>query len=102
MSPRKKKIAPAAPETPVTRTPGTNKSSATKRPKLYTPSQVAAIYSVDPKTVSRWAAGGKIDSVVTPAGTHRIPDHVLHSSGVCRKCETLKTAQGACECTANG
>jgi hypothetical protein len=102
MAPRKKKAAAPAPAAPAARTPGTNKSSATKKPKLYTPSQVAAIYSVDPRTVTRWAQGGHIDSVMTPAGTHRIPEHVLHSSGVCRKCETLKTAQGACECTSNG
>lgn len=38
---------------------------------LLTPSEVAAMLRVDPKTVTRWAAAGKIDSIRTPGGHHR-------------------------------
>jgi len=39
-------------------------------PELLTPAEVGALLKVDPKTVSRWAAAGKIDSIRTP-GNHR-------------------------------
>jgi excisionase family DNA binding protein len=39
--------------------------------KLMTSGEVAQIFRVDPKTVTRWAAGGKIESVTTPGGHHR-------------------------------
>lgn len=38
---------------------------------LLTPAQVARILYVDPKTVTRWAKAGKIDSVLTPGGQRR-------------------------------
>jgi excisionase family DNA binding protein len=38
---------------------------------LYTPGEVAAIFRVDPKTVTRWAAAGRITSIRTPGGHRR-------------------------------
>jgi excisionase family DNA binding protein len=38
---------------------------------LLTPSEVARIFRVDPKTVSRWAIAGKIGSVRTLGGHRR-------------------------------
>lgn len=37
---------------------------------LLTPAEVARMFHVDPKTVTRWASSGKIRSVRTP-GNHR-------------------------------
>jgi excisionase family DNA binding protein len=39
-------------------------------PNLLTPGEVAALFRVDPKTVTRWAAAGKISSIRT-LGEHR-------------------------------
>lgn len=33
--------------------------------------EVAALFGVNPKTVTRWAKRGKLHSIVTPGGTHR-------------------------------
>lgn len=41
------------------------------RGRLLTPSEVAALFRVDPKTVTRWAKAGRLDSVRTPGGHHR-------------------------------
>lgn len=38
---------------------------------LLTPGEVASLFRVDPKTVSRWAAAGKIPSITTPGGHRR-------------------------------
>ena len=39
--------------------------------KLLTPSEVAAIFRVDPKTVTRWAKAGKLNSIRTLGGHRR-------------------------------
>lgn len=39
--------------------------------RLLTPSEVAALFRVDPKTVTRWAAAGRLASVRTPGGHRR-------------------------------
>jgi excisionase family DNA binding protein len=39
--------------------------------RLLTPAEVAAMFRVDPKTVARWAAAGRIGSVRTPGGQRR-------------------------------
>lgn len=39
--------------------------------KLLTPSEVAAIFRVDPKTVTRWAKVGKLSSIRTLGGHRR-------------------------------
>lgn len=38
---------------------------------LLTPGEVAALFRVDPKTVTRWAAAGRIGSIRTPGGHRR-------------------------------
>jgi excisionase family DNA binding protein len=39
--------------------------------RLLTPGEVAALFRVDPKTVTRWAAAGRIGSIRTPGGHRR-------------------------------
>lgn len=41
------------------------------RRDLLTPGEVARILRVDPKTVTRWATQGRIQSVRTPGGHRR-------------------------------
>lgn len=36
-----------------------------------TPGEVAVMFRVDPKTVTRWAAAGKVESIRTPGGHRR-------------------------------
>ncbi|KGI82614.1 MerR family transcriptional regulator [Actinopolyspora erythraea] len=38
---------------------------------LLTPGEVAAMFRVDPKTVTRWATAGRIGSIRTPGGHRR-------------------------------
>ena len=45
--------------------------SASERLELLTPSEVARMFRVDPKTVTRWAAAGKLRSVRTLGGHRR-------------------------------
>ena len=39
--------------------------------RLMTPGEVATMFRVDPKTVTRWAAAGRIGSIRTPGGHRR-------------------------------
>ncbi len=39
--------------------------------RLLTPGEVAALFRVDPKTVTRWASAGRISSIRTPGGHRR-------------------------------
>lgn len=39
--------------------------------RLLTPGEVAALFRVDPKTVTRWAIAGRIGSIRTPGGHRR-------------------------------
>lgn len=39
--------------------------------QLLTPSEVAALFRVDPKTVTRWAKAGKLASIRTLGGHRR-------------------------------
>lgn len=39
--------------------------------RLLTPGEVAALFRVDPKTVTRWAAAGRMGSIRTPGGHRR-------------------------------
>ena len=47
------------------------KASGADRDRLLTPGEVAAMFRVDPKTVTRWAAAGRIGSLRTPGGHRR-------------------------------
>ena len=42
-----------------------------ERSRLLTPGEVALLFRVDPKTVTRWAAAGRISSIRTPGGHRR-------------------------------
>jgi excisionase family DNA binding protein len=46
---------------------------------LLTPAEVAAIFRVDPKTVTRWAAAGRITSIRTPGGHRRFRESEVRS-----------------------
>ncbi|APU12571.1 excisionase family DNA binding protein [Actinoalloteichus hoggarensis] len=39
--------------------------------RLLTPGEVATMFRVDPKTVTRWATAGRIGSIRTPGGHRR-------------------------------
>lgn len=41
------------------------------KPDLMTPGEVAAVFKVDPKTVTRWAKAGKISAFRTLGGHRR-------------------------------
>jgi excisionase family DNA binding protein len=45
--------------------------SVKNAPRLLTPSEVAQLFRVDPKTVTRWAKTGKLQSVRTLGGHRR-------------------------------
>lgn len=44
---------------------------AQKDGSLLTPAEVAALFRVDPKTVTRWAKAGKLSSIRTLGGHRR-------------------------------
>lgn len=50
---------------------GTARSSVPAKDRLLTPGEVAQLFRVDPKTVTRWAAAGRISSIRTPGGHRR-------------------------------
>lgn len=105
MAPRKKKAAAPVLPAPGKKGSGSNKSSQPINPnkdKLFTPSQVADIFAVTPRQVSRWTGAEKLDYVRTPGGTRRITGNSLVANGVCRKCWSLPGAlSGKCECGGN-
>lgn len=39
----------------------------------FTPAEVAQLFRVDPKTVTRWGKAGKLRSIRTPGGHRRFP-----------------------------
>lgn len=47
--------------------------------RLLTPGEVAALFRVDPKTVTRWAAAGRISSIRTPGGHRRFREAEVHA-----------------------
>lgn len=47
--------------------------------RLLTPGEVAKLLRVDPKTVSRWAQAGKLASIRTPGGHHRVAESVVNA-----------------------
>jgi excisionase family DNA binding protein len=55
--------------------------------RLLTPGEVARMFRVDPKTVTRWAASGRIGSIRTPGGHRRFHESEVkelldvHSTG---------------------
>jgi excisionase family DNA binding protein len=53
---------------------------------LLTPAEVAALFRVDPKTVTRWAKAGKLTSIRTLGGHRRYRESEVR--------ELLKATQG--------
>ena len=47
--------------------------------RLLTPGEVAALFRVDPKTVTRWASAGRIGSIRTPGGHRRFRESEVHT-----------------------
>jgi excisionase family DNA binding protein len=50
----------------------------TDSPSLLSPGQVAELFSVDPKTVTRWANSGKLTAVKTLGGHRRYHATQVH------------------------
>lgn len=46
-------------------------TAAPEEEELLTPAEVAAMFRVDPKTVTRWAKAGKLSSIRTLGGHRR-------------------------------
>lgn len=46
---------------------------------LLTPAQVAAMFTVDPRTVSRWAKTGRLPCARTPGGHRRFRESVVRA-----------------------
>jgi excisionase family DNA binding protein len=46
---------------------------------LLTPAEVAALFRVDPKTVTRWARAGRLDAVRTLGGHRRYRAAQVHA-----------------------
>lgn len=42
-----------------------------EKDELMTPGEVARLFKVDPKTVTRWAHSGRLASITTPGGHKR-------------------------------
>ena len=55
-------------------------------PHLLSPGEVAELFRVDPKTITRWAKAGKLTAVKTLGGHRRYYAHEVH--------ELLKKNQG--------
>ncbi len=47
--------------------------------RLLTPGEVAGLFRVDPKTVTRWASAGRLGSIRTPGGHRRFRESEVHS-----------------------
>lgn len=47
--------------------------------RLLTSGEVAALFRVDPKTVTRWATAGRIASILTPGGHRRFHEADVHA-----------------------
>ena len=66
---------------------------ANETPNLLSPGEVAQLFRVDPKTVTRWAKAGKLSPVKTLGGHRRYHAHEVH--------ELLRKIQDKYEITFN-
>lgn len=53
--------------------------NTTNNDRLMKPGEVAAMFRVDPKTVTRWAAAGLIHSIKTPGGHRRFYESIVRA-----------------------
>ena len=60
-------------------TASTQQSRASGQDQLLTPGEVASLFRVDPKTVTRWATAGRIGSIRTPGGHRRFRESEVRS-----------------------
>ena len=67
------------------------------RSQLLTPGEVALMFRVDPKTVTRWASSGRIGSVRTPGGHRR-----FHEADIKFLLDKLTTEAGQPTAAATG
>ena len=61
------------------RTPWSPPLTPRTREHLLTPGEVASLFRVDPKTVTRWASAGRIGSIRTPGGHRRFRESEVRS-----------------------
>lgn len=54
-------------------------TTPTETEHLLTPAEVAALFRVDPKTVTRWAKAGKLTSIRTLGGHRRYRAAEVHA-----------------------
>lgn len=47
--------------------------------RLLTPGEVAALFRVDPKTVTRWAQAGRLSRIRTPGGHSRFRESEIRA-----------------------
>ncbi|WP_327591331.1 BldC family transcriptional regulator (plasmid) [Nonomuraea sp. NBC_00507] len=47
--------------------------------RLLTPAEVASLFRVDPKTVTRWAKAGRLSSIRTLGGHRRYRETEVHA-----------------------
>jgi excisionase family DNA binding protein len=59
--------------------PLTSPATSNGNERLLTPGEVAALFRVDPKTVTRWASAGRIGSIRTPGGHRRFRESEVRS-----------------------
>jgi excisionase family DNA binding protein len=57
----------------------TTPNDKTSTEALLTPSEVATLFRVDPKTVTRWAQAGKVPSIRTLGGHRRYRESDIRS-----------------------
>jgi len=57
----------------------TQPAAADAAEHLLTPGEVASLFRVDPKTVTRWASAGRIGSIRTPGGHRRFRESEVRS-----------------------
>lgn len=74
----------------------TYESHAADPGKLLTPGEVAKIFRVDPKTVTRWAQSERLPSILTPGGHRRFWESdvlkLLRGEGIRRSRRVLPEA----------
>lgn len=55
-------------------------AASERRDRLLTPAEVASLFRVDPKTVTRWAIQGRISGIRTPGGRWRFRESDLRDA----------------------
>lgn len=56
-----------------------SRNDALNGDRLMTPAEVGTLFRVDPKTVTRWAAAGRLSSIRTPGGHRRFKESEVNA-----------------------